>query len=66
MCPRHSNDGQFGPTPHTMSANRQSPHRIERMKFPARSDKLPNRKKQPGMALQNLHPRFKSGRRLQS
>ena len=32
----------------------------------ARITRSTNQQKEPGMALQNLHPRFKSGRRLQN
>jgi hypothetical protein len=41
-------------------------HPIEQVRFLAGSSGTSIVKKRPGMALQNLHPRFKSGRRLQS
>jgi hypothetical protein len=40
-------------------------HRVERLPLLARSCELELEKNGPGIALQNLHPRFKSGRRLQ-
>jgi hypothetical protein len=36
-------------------------YRIEQERFQAAHAKRPISKKAPGMALQNLHPRFKSG-----
>ena len=48
-----------------MGARRRFAYRSEPVRLQARSPVAPIAQNRPGMALQNLHPRFKSGRRLQ-
>ena len=48
-----------------MRAERSFAYRNEPVRLQTRFAIAPIARKPPGMALQNLHPRFKSGRRLQ-
>jgi hypothetical protein len=66
LCPRRSTSGQFQPMPHTIKGTRRSRHLIECSQVASQSREVSIDEKRPGMALLNLHPPFKSGRRLQN